>query len=63
LRLNKPAVYMPAKLIHSLTLLATSVVLVPRWGVDGMGVASLLSAIAYLSATMLANVWLDRNVK
>jgi O-antigen/teichoic acid export membrane protein len=61
LRLNKPAVYMPAKLIHSLTLLGTSMILVPAWGVEGMGIASLLSSVAYLSATMLANVWLDRS--
>ena len=61
LRLNKPAIYMPAKLVHSLTLLGLSLALVPKWGVDGMGVASLLSSTAYLSANMLANAWLERN--
>jgi len=61
LRLNRPSVYMPAKLIHSLTLLGLSLVLVPRWGVDGMGMASLLSSTAYLSANLLANAWLKRN--
>jgi O-antigen/teichoic acid export membrane protein len=60
LRLNRPAVYMPAKLTHSMVLLASSLLLVPRWGIDGMGASSLLSSMAYLSATMLANVWLKR---
>ncbi|QIP01733.1 lipopolysaccharide biosynthesis protein [Bradyrhizobium symbiodeficiens] len=62
LRLNRPGIYMPAKLVHSLVLLGLSLVLVPAWGVDGMGVASLLSSTAYLAATMLANVWLKRNL-
>jgi O-antigen/teichoic acid export membrane protein len=62
LRLNRPAVYMPAKLIHSLVLLGASLVLVPRWGVNGMGIASLLSSLAYLTATMLANIWLKRKL-
>jgi O-antigen/teichoic acid export membrane protein len=61
LRLNKPAVYMPAKLIHSVLLLGMSFVLVPSWGVDGMGIASFVSSAGYLSAMMLANVWLKRN--
>ena len=60
LRLNRPAVYMPAKLIHSVLLLGLSFVLVPRLGVDGMGIASLVSSAGYLSAMMLANVWLKR---
>jgi O-antigen/teichoic acid export membrane protein len=62
LRLNRPAVYMPAKLIHSLVLLGSSLLLVPRWGINGMGVASLVSSMAYLSATMLANLWLKRTL-
>jgi O-antigen/teichoic acid export membrane protein len=62
LRLNRPAIYMPAKLVHSLVLLGLSVALVPGWGVDGMGVASLLSSTSYLSATLLANAWLKRNL-
>lgn len=61
LRLNRPAIYMPAKLVHSITLLGLSLVLVPWWGVDGMGIASLLSSTAYLCATLLANLWLKRN--
>jgi O-antigen/teichoic acid export membrane protein len=60
LRLNRPAVYMPAKLIHSALLLGLSFVLVPTWGVDGMGIASFVSSAGYLSAMMLANVWLKR---
>jgi O-antigen/teichoic acid export membrane protein len=62
LRLNRPAVYMPAKLIHSLMLLGLAITLVPRFGIDGMGVASLLSSMSYLLATALANLWLKRNV-
>jgi O-antigen/teichoic acid export membrane protein len=63
LRLNRPAIYMPAKLAHSLVLLGLSAVLVPKWGINGMGLASLLSSTAYLSATILANVWLKRSLK
>ena len=63
LRLNRPAVYMPAKLTHSLALLAPSLVLVPKWGIDGMGVASLIASVAYLSAMLLANAWLKRHLK
>jgi len=60
LRMNKPEIYMPAKFIHSASLLAFSFLLLPRWGVDGMGVASLLASAAYLCATLLANSWLKR---
>jgi O-antigen/teichoic acid export membrane protein len=63
LRLNRPAVYMPAKLIHSLALLGPSLVLVPKWGIDGMGVASLTASVAYLIAMLLANVRLNRDLK
>ena len=63
IRMNKPEIYMPAKLIHSLALLALSLFLVPRFGVDGMGVSALLSSTAYLCATMLANAWLKRSHK
>jgi len=63
LRLNRPAIYMPAKFIHSAALLGLSLVLVPRWGVDGMGVASLISSAMYLSAMMLANAWLKKDFK
>jgi O-antigen/teichoic acid export membrane protein len=63
LRLNRPAVYMPAKLIHSLVLLGMAVVLVPSWGIEGMGVASLVSSSTYLLAVMLANVWLRHHVE
>lgn len=63
LRLNRPAIYMPAKLIHSLALLGPSLILVPKWGVDGMGVASLAASATYLSAMLLANAWLRRNPK
>jgi O-antigen/teichoic acid export membrane protein len=62
LRLNRPWVYMPGKLIHSLTLLGAAIILVPRWGIDGMGIASLASSAAYLSAIILANVWLEVSV-
>lgn len=62
LTMNKPEIYMPAKLIHSASLLAFSFFLLPRWGVDGMGVASLLASAAYLSAVSLANTWLKRKV-
>jgi len=58
LRMNKPEIYMPAKFIHSGTLLALSFFLLPRWGIDGMGVASLLASAAYVCATLLANTWL-----
>jgi O-antigen/teichoic acid export membrane protein len=63
LRLNRPAIYMPAKLVHSLALLGLSLVLVPKWGIDGMGVASLIASATYLSAMLLANAWLKRNPK
>jgi len=63
LRLNRPAIYMPAKLVHSLALLGLSRVLVPKWGIDGMGVASLVASATYLSAMLLANAWLKRNPK
>src|SRR5581483_3418491 len=63
LRLNRPAVYMPAKLVHSLALLGPSLILVPKWGVDGMGVASLIASVSYLLAMLLANIWLKRNLK
>ena len=63
LRMNRPAVYMPAKLIHSVLLLGLSFVLVPRWGIDGMGIASFVSSAGYLSAMTLANVWLKRTSK
>ena len=63
LRLNRPAVYMPAKLVHSLALLGPSLILVPKWGIDGMGVASLAASVTYLSAMLLANAWLRRNPK
>ncbi|MGJ4932301.1 lipopolysaccharide biosynthesis protein [Bradyrhizobium sp. HKCCYLS2038] len=62
LRLNRPAVYMPAKLMHSVVLLAASVLLVPAWGVSGMGLASVAAAAAYLVATLLANLWLRRTM-
>ncbi|MGJ4950106.1 lipopolysaccharide biosynthesis protein [Bradyrhizobium sp. HKCCYLS20291] len=62
LRLNRPAVYMPAKLLHSVVLLGTSVRLVPAWGLSGMGIASLAAATAYLLATLMANVWLGRTM-
>ncbi|HEV7510212.1 MAG TPA: oligosaccharide flippase family protein [Candidatus Acidoferrum sp.] len=60
LRMNKPEIYMPAKFIHSASLLAFSFFLLPRWGVDGMGVASLLASAAYVCAVLLANTWLKR---
>jgi O-antigen/teichoic acid export membrane protein len=63
LRLGKPAVYMPAKFVISVALLGLSAVLVPMWGVDGMGWASLISSITYLCAIMLANIWLERDLK
>ncbi len=63
LRMNRPAVYMPAKLIHSVLLLGLSFVLVPRWGIDGMGIASFVSSAGYLSAMTLANVWLKQTSK
>jgi O-antigen/teichoic acid export membrane protein len=63
LRLNRPAIYMPAKLVHSLALLGPSLVLVPKWGIDGMGMASLAASATYLSAMLLANAWLKRNPK
>ena len=63
LRLNRPAIYMPAKLVHSLALLGPSLILVPKWGIDGMGVASLGASATYLSAMLLANAWLKRHPK
>ena len=63
LRLNRPAIYMPAKLAHSLALLGPSLILVPKWGIDGMGVSSLAASATYLSAMLLANAWLRRNPK
>jgi O-antigen/teichoic acid export membrane protein len=63
MRLHRPAIYMPAKLAHSLALLGPSLILVPIWGVDGMGVASLTASATYLSAMLLANAWLQRNLK
>jgi O-antigen/teichoic acid export membrane protein len=62
MRMNKPEIYMPAKFIHSASLLAFSFFLLPRWGVDGMGVASLLASAAYLCGILLANSWLKRRV-
>jgi hypothetical protein len=43
--------------------LGPSLVLVPKWGIDGMGLASLIASAAYLSAMLLANAWLKRNLK
>jgi O-antigen/teichoic acid export membrane protein len=62
MRMNKPEIYMPAKFIHSASLLAFSFFLLPRWGVNGMGVASLLASAAYLCGTLLANSWLKRRM-
>jgi O-antigen/teichoic acid export membrane protein len=63
LRLNRPAVYMPAKFVHSLALLGPALILVPKWGIDGMGMASLIASASYLSAMLLANAWLKRNLR
>lgn len=59
-RADKPSIYISAKLVHSAALLVSAQLLLPSWGMDGMAMASLLAAAAYVVAVVIANTQLDR---
>jgi O-antigen/teichoic acid export membrane protein len=57
-RLN---VYLPSKLLHSAALLGLALLLVPKWGITGMALASIAAAAAYTLSVVCANIYLARS--
>lgn len=62
MRENRLSIYVLPKLLHSLGLLGLAFVLVPKWGIGGMAMASMASAVVYTFAVICANSYLARSV-
>jgi O-antigen/teichoic acid export membrane protein len=61
MRENRLKAYLPSKLLHSLALLCLALLLVPKWGVTGMALASVSAAAAYTLSIICANVYIARS--
>ena len=61
MRENRLSVYLPSKLLHSAALLCLALLLVPKWGITGMALASMAAAAAYTLSIICANVYLARS--
>jgi O-antigen/teichoic acid export membrane protein len=61
MRENRLSAYLPAKLLHSVTLLCLALLLVPKWGISGMALASMMAALTYAVSVICANVYLARS--
>ena len=62
MRENRLSVYLPSKLLHSLALLCLALLLVPKWGITGMALASMMAAGTYTLSIICANVYLARSM-
>lgn len=58
---NRLSIYIPSKLLHSLGLLCLAFLLAPTWGINGMAVASAISATVYTLSVIGANAYLARS--
>jgi len=61
MRENRLKVYLPSKLLHSAALLGLALLLVPKWGITGMALASIAAAAAYTLSVVCANIYLARS--
>jgi O-antigen/teichoic acid export membrane protein len=60
MRENRLSVYLPSKMLHSVALLCLALLLVPKWGITGMALASMTSAVVYTLSVICANIYLSR---
>jgi O-antigen/teichoic acid export membrane protein len=61
MRENRLSAYLPSKLLHSVALLCLALLLVPKWGITGMALASMSAAATYTISIICANVYLARS--
>ena len=60
MRENRLRAYLPSKILHSIALLFIALLLVPKWGITGMALASMSAAAAYTLSIICANVYIAR---